>query len=226
MKIQVEQLDMSVSAILEKPRGFKHLLLLAHGAGAGMEHPGMESLARMLYDNKIASLRFNFAYMELGKKAPDRPPKAIAVIKAAYEEARKLAKGKTLLAGGKSFGGRMTSTACSQGHLAEVKGLIFFGFPLHAPGRDSLDRAAHLHEVRQPMLFLQGAKDKLANMELMHELNGQLKKSRMRFFEHADHSFKVPKKSGRTSEEIHQLMSNEIQTWLDKSYRQAKPQLI
>jgi predicted alpha/beta-hydrolase family hydrolase len=220
ISIQVADLG-TVSGILEKPRGATHLLVLAHGAGAGMEHRNMAALAAALHEQKIATLRYNFLYMEAGKKAPDRPPKAMAAVQAAVNTARRASK-LPLLAGGKSFGGRMTSTAASEGMLEGLGGLVFFGWPLHAPGKDGTARAAHLAGVKIPTLFLQGTRDTLARKDLMEEVHSGLKRSRLVFFEGADHSFHVLKRSGRTDEEVMALIAENTRAWLDAGMRGGK----
>lgn len=201
LKINISKEIGSVSALLQLPKSATALLVLSHGAGAGMEHPFMQSLADRLAEQQIATLRFNFAYMENGG-GPDRPKKAHPAIIAAVQKALKYTAGIPLLAGGKSFGGRMTSQVAALGLLPEVKGLVYFGFPLHAPGKAGIERAAHLSEIKQPQLFLQGTRDALAKFDLMQTVCKGLKKAKLVKMEGGDHSFKPLKKSGITPEEM------------------------
>jgi predicted alpha/beta-hydrolase family hydrolase len=164
----------SVSALLMEPRDARACLVLAHGAGAGMTHPFMNAAAQGLAARRIATLRYQFPYMEQGSKRPDNAPLAQATVRAAVAEANKRLHGLPLFAGGKSFGGRMTSQAQAQAPLDAVRGLVFFGFPLHAAGKPSDQRAAHLFQVAVPMLFLQGAKDKLAELTLLEPMLDKL----------------------------------------------------
>jgi len=186
-----------VSAILTKPNKPVALLVLAHGAGAGMKHPFMERIAALFAEENIATLRFNFPYMEKGKKVPDVPAVAMKTVQSAVEKATQLGENLPVFGGGKSFGGRMTSQAAASGMIDSVKGIIFFGFPLHAPGKNSNERAAHLYDVKIPMLFLQGTRDSLADISLMRELCNNLgKKTTLHEVEGGDHSFHVPKQQG------------------------------
>jgi uncharacterized protein len=192
-----------VSAILDRPAGATALLVLAHGAGAGMRHPFMERVAGGLADRGIATLRYQFPYMEAGRKRTDRTATAVATIAAAVERARHEAPELTILAGGKSFGGRMTAHAAAGGRLAGVRGLVFLGFPLHPAGRPSVDRAAILCDVPVPMLFLQGTRDALADLDLLRPVIDRLgDRATLRVIEDADHSFDVRKRSGRTPDEV------------------------
>lgn len=169
------------------------LFVFAHGAGAGMNHPFMLRLAACLADLKIATLRYNFPYMERGGKRPDPPAVAEKAVQKAIEKAAAQFPRLRLLAGGKSFGGRMTSQALSKSPSSLVKGVVFVGFPLHAAGNPGTDRAAHLSEVKMPMLFLQGTRDALADIHLIEKVCAQLPMATLRPFENADHSFKAPK---------------------------------
>lgn len=202
LKIHISEEIGSVSAILILPEDASALLVLSHGAGAGMEHPFMEMLAQQLAIHQVGTLRFNFAYMEKGGGGPDRPPKAHKIIKAAVTKAEKYADGIKLLAGGKSFGGRMTSQAAANGTLNAVKGIVYYGFPLHAPGKPGTDRAAHLSDIPQPQLFLQGTRDKLAEFDLIESVCAQLPKAKLVKMEGGDHSFKTLKRSGVSHEEM------------------------
>src|SRR5215471_833317 len=188
----------SVSALLIRPDNARACFVFAHGAGAGMTHPSMEAVAHGLAARGIATLRYQFPYMEKGGKRPDPPALAQATVRAAVAEAAKACAGLPLIAGGKSFGGRMTSQAQAKAPLDGVKGLAFFGFPLHAAGKPSADRAAHLAEVKIPMLFLQGTRDALADLSLLKPVvKGLGRKAKLHVAEGADHSFHVLKSSGR-----------------------------
>ena len=157
----------SVSGLLDKPKGAKACLVLAHGAGAGMTHRHLQATAEGLTERGIAVLRYNFPYMEKGGKRPDSPPVAEAAVRAAVAEAGKLAKGLPLFAGGRSFGGRMTSGAQAKEPLANVAGLVFFAFPLHLAGKPATERAKHLGDIKVPMLFISGSRDPLAELDLL-----------------------------------------------------------
>lgn len=194
-----------VSALWDKPRDAKALLVLAHGAGAGagMMHKRVAETAEGLTARGIAVLRFNFPYMERGSKRPDNPAIAHAAIRAAVAQGRKLAGDLPLFAGGRSFGGRMTSQAQALDTLPCVKGLIFFAWPLHPSGKPGTDRAEHLSQVKIPMLFLQGTDDRLAETQLLKPIVGSLgKRAKLYLVKNADHSFHVPAKSGRKDPEV------------------------
>jgi len=218
VKISVGDNLRTVSAVLMIPSKARWLMILAHGAAAGMEHPFMAGLARQMAEGKIATLRYQFPYMEEGKKSVDPRPVLIETVRSAVAAAREQAKGLPLLAGGKSLGGRMTSTAASQGVLPGVKGLVFFGFPLHAPGNPGSERAEHLFKVTLPMLFLQGTRDALADLSLMEPLCKKLQKQgrvTLRIIDGADHGFHVPKKSGRTEEEVLKEIGEAVSEWAE-----------
>ncbi|MEM9822693.1 MAG: alpha/beta family hydrolase [Bacteroidota bacterium] len=202
LKIRISKERGSVSAKLLLPEAYQALLVLSHGAGAGMDHHFMEYLAKALGAEGIATLRFNFWYMENGPKPPDRPPLAQAAITAAVEKAKKLDLGVPIFIGGKSFGGRMTSLLAVEGSLDDLQGIIYFGFPLHAPGRTGTERAAHLKDIKLRQLFLQGTRDTLAKIDLIKAVTKALRKGSLRVFEGADHSFKTLKKSGISQEEM------------------------
>ena len=208
LKINISKEIGTVSALLLLPKDATALMVLSHGAGAGMEHTFMEELAQQLAVQKIGTLRFNFAYMEKGG-GPDRPKKAHPAIKAAVQKALNYADGLTLLAGGKSFGGRMTSQVAALGELDHVKGIVYYGFPLHAPGKPGMERAAHLSDIKVPQLFLQGTRDALANLDMMKTVCKKLKKAKLVIMEGGDHSFKMLKKSGVTHEEAIQRLAVE-----------------
>ena len=190
----------AVSALLLRPENAKALYLFAHGAGAGMTHKAMESNAQGLADRGVATLRFQFLYMDRGSKRPDPPKLAHAVVRAAAAEAAKLAPDLPLFAGGRSFGGRMTSQAQAEEPLPIVRGLAFLGFPLHPAGKPGIDRAEHLARVTVPMLFISGDRDALAERHLLEPVVAGLgDRATLHFVEHADHSFKVAARSGRTA---------------------------
>lgn len=193
-------------------------LVLAHGAGAGMAHRSMAAIADGLYERDIATLRYQFPYMERGGKRVDPPPVAHAAVRAATSEARRRAGAVPLFAGGRSFGGRMTSQAQALEPLAGVLGLVFFAFPLHTAGKPSVDRAAHLSAVQVPMLFLQGTKDALAELDLLHRTVADLgPRATLKLFDEADHSFHVPAKSGRRDAEVLAEMLDTVKNWMDRT---------
>jgi predicted alpha/beta-hydrolase family hydrolase len=205
-----------VSGILMRPANATCLYVFAHGAGAGMEHAFMEAAASQLADRGIASFRYNFPYKEAGKRPPNRPPILIKTVRSAVAAAALLAPDLPMFAGGKSMGGRMTSTAASKEVLPGVQGLVFFGFPLHAPGRDSSERGAHLADVGLPMLFLQGTRDKLANLDLLAPLLDEVApEPTLHIVEGADHGFHVLKRSGRTDDEALAEMCDAFRAWVD-----------
>ena len=185
--------------------------VLAHGAGAGMRHPFLESMAQALFDRGVASLRYEFAYMEQRKSRPDSPAVAAARVREAVAHAGAEWPGLPLVAGGKSFGGRMTSTAQSEKPLEGVRGLAFLGFPLHAPGRPSVTRAEHLFQVEVPMLFLQGTRDEFAQLDLITDVCEKLgSRATLHLIDEADHSFKVPKRAGRTPDQVMAELADRI----------------
>lgn len=193
----------SVSALLIRPANARACFVFAHGAGAGMTHSFMEAAAQGLAERGVASLRYQFPYMEKGSRRPDPPAIAQAAVRAAVAEAARRCAGLRLIAGGKSFGGRMTSQAQAAAPLAGVDGLAFFGFPLHPAGKPSDDRAKHLTEIKIPMLFLQGTNDKLAELTLLEPVVRSLGRSAsLHRVEAADHSFHVPARSGRNDREV------------------------
>lgn len=203
-----------VSALLLRPGEASSLYVFGHGAGAGMRHAFMEKAAQALARSGMATLRYQFPYMERGRGAPDRAPVLVDTVRAGVAEARRLAPDLPLFAGGKSMGGRMTSTAASQESLGGVKGLAFFGFPLHAAGRPSAERGAHLADVRLPMLFLQGTRDDLADLSLLEPLLARLEPHpTLHVIEGADHSFHVPKRSGRTDAEVLEEICGRFADW-------------
>src|SRR5689334_3664288 len=192
-----------VSALLAAPPNARACYVLAHGAGAGMTHPFMAAVASGLHARGIATLRYQFPYMEAGKKRPDPPALAHATVRAAVAAAARELPDLPLVAGGKSFGGRMTSQAQAAAPLPGVRGLAFLGFPLHPAGRPSRERAQHLAAVEIPMLFLQGTRDELARLdELEPVVAGLGARATLRRFEDADHSFHVPRRSGRSDAQV------------------------
>jgi predicted alpha/beta-hydrolase family hydrolase len=202
VKIDVEGQG-KVSALWLAPDKPRACLVLAHGAGAGMAHASMTAIAEGLTARDVATLRFQFPYMERGSKRVDSPKVAHASVRSAVSEARRLAGKIPLFAGGKSFGGRMTSQTQVEGPLEGVRGLVFFGFPLHPAGAPSVERAAHLKDVDIPMLFLQGTNDALADVALLRPMIASLgRRAKLKLFTDADHSFHVPKRSGRTNDEV------------------------
>lgn len=205
-----------VSGLLQVPRKARVCYVLAHGAGAGMLHPFMEAIANGLAERGIATLRYQFPYMEQGRKRPDTPKVAQATVRAAFAEASRLLPELALVAGGKSFGGRMTSQTQATSPLPGVRGLVFLGFPLHPAGRPSNDRGDHLLEINVRMLFLQGTRDALANTELVKAVVKRLgKRATLKLFQDADHSFHVPARSGRKDKEVRAEMLDELAAWLD-----------
>lgn len=204
-----------VSALLQIPPAATACYVLAHGAGAGMEHASMTTVAVELAARSIATLRFQFPYMELGSRRPDPPPVCHATVRAAVAEAARRAPTLPLFAGGRSFGGRMTSQAQAIEPLPGVKGLAFLGFPLHAAGKPSAERAEHLREVKIPMLFLQGTRDELAKLDLLQPLIDQLgPRATLKLLQDADHSFHVPARTGRKDPEVRAEMLDALAAWI------------
>ena len=204
-----------VSGLFQQPRDSKYCAVLAPGAGAGMEHPFGSALARELQNLGVATLRYQFPSMERGRKRPDPPALCHAAVRAAVAAARDLASGVPLFAGGKSFGGRMTSQAHAIRPLAGIHGLVFLGFPLHPPQAPSVARAAHLFEIRIPMLFLQGTRDAFASQSgLLTTIKTLGSRASLKLLEGADHSFHVLKKSGRTDADVRAEMLSALMTWL------------
>jgi uncharacterized protein len=205
-----------VSGLLQKPPRARACYVLAHGAGAGMDHPFMDNVARGLASRGIATLRYQFPYIERGSKRPDPPPLAQATVRAAVAEAQRLLPDTTLIAGGKSFGGRMTSQTHAKAPLEGVHGLAFLGFPLHPAGRPSRDRAEHLFDVQIPMLFLQGTRDNLAALDQLEPVCKQLgKRATLKLFADADHSFHVPARTGRKDAQVLDEVLDALAAWLD-----------
>lgn len=205
----------SVSGLLQIPKGATALYVMAHGAGAGMRHRFMETMAAELSGRGIATLRYQFPYMETGQKRPDSPPVLHATVRAAVARAAELSPGLPLFAGGKSMGGRMTSGAAAEAALPGVKGLIFLGFPLHQPGKPSVTRAEHLGAVTVPMLFIQGTRDSLADLDLVRSVTSGLPLATLHVVDTGDHSFAVLKRSGRTGGEVLADLAGRIREWTE-----------
>jgi predicted alpha/beta-hydrolase family hydrolase len=205
----------TVSGLLQVPERASACCVLAHGAGAGMTHGFMTAVADGLAERGVATLRFQFPYMENGSKRPDRPALARAAVRASVAAAVELAQGLPLFAGGKSFGARMTSQAQAEAPLACVRGLVFLGFPLHPANQPSDERAGHLADVRVPMLFVQGTRDALADTGLLLPMVEKLRPgATLKLIEQADHSFHVPVRSGRTDVEIMHQALDGAASWM------------
>ena len=207
--------SVDVSGLLQTPSRPRACYVFAHGAGAGMKHPFMAAMAEGLAACGIATLRYQFPYMERGSKRPDPPQLAHATVRAAVAAASRVLPDLPLIAGGKSFGGRMTSQAQAIAPLPGVRGLAFLGFPLHPAGKPSSERADHLSAVHIPMLFLQGTRDQLATLELIEPLCGSLgQRSTLQLFADADHSFHVPARSGRTDADVREAVLDALSAWI------------
>ena len=207
--------DESVSGLLLRPNAAKALYLFAHGAGAGMTHKAMESNAQGLAERGIATLRFQFPYMEKGSRRPDPPRIAHATVRAAAAGAATLVPELPLFAGGRSFGGRMTSQAQAETPLPGIRGLAFLGFPLHPAGKPGIERAEHLSRVQVPMLFVSGERDALAELGLLRPVVADLgERATLHLVANADHSFKVAAKSGRTAAEAEADALDAVASWM------------
>ena len=205
-----------VSALLVRPAKARWLLVLAHGAGAGMSHPFMEMLAGELAEAGVATLRYQFPYMEERRRVPDAPPVLTATVAAAVRAAAEAAPGLPLLAGGKSMGGRMTSQAAAQRPLDGVRGLVFLGFPLHPPKQPGTKRADHLAKVTVPMLFLQGTRDTFADLKLLRPVCAKLgSRATLHVIETADHSFHMLKSSERKDAEVLRELAETAASWAE-----------
>jgi predicted alpha/beta-hydrolase family hydrolase len=205
-----------VSGLLLVPPRPRALYVLAHGAGAGMKHPFMAAVATELAERGIATLRYQFPYMEQGGRRPDPPKLAHATVRAAVAEGARLLADLTLIAGGKSFGGRMTSQAQATAPLRGVHGLVFLGFPLHPAGQPSAERGKHLFDVQVPMLFLQGTRDALAALDQLQPLCKALgKRATLKLFQDADHSFHVPARTGRKDPQVRSEILDALAEWID-----------
>jgi hypothetical protein len=207
--------DASVSGLLQSPAHPRACYVFAHGAGAGMNHSFMANVAAGLAERGFATLRYQFLYMERGSKRPDPPKLAHAAVRAAVAEAALRLPKLPLIAGGKSFGGRMTSQAQAASPLPSVHGLAFFGFPLHPAGKPSAERAAHLADVQIPMLFLQGTRDALAELDLLKPVCKSLGvRATLKLFADADHSFHVPARTGRKDPQVLGEMLDAFANWM------------
>jgi uncharacterized protein len=207
----------NVSALLILPQDAKALLVLAHGAGAGMRHRFMEDVAQKLADRSLATLRYQFPYMEKGIKRPDSEAVLTATVRAAVAAAKQYADGLSIFAGGKSMGGRMTSLAAAKASLDDVRGLIYFGFPLHAAGKPSANRGDHLFDSTLPMLFLQGSRDALADLTLLKPLCARLgKRSELFVIDGGDHSFHLLKSSGRSDNQVLEETATKVASWISR----------
>jgi uncharacterized protein len=207
--------DERVSGLFLRPQGAKALYVFAHGAAVGMNHPSMASNAEKLAERGIATLRYQFPYMEKRSGRPDPPRVAHAAVRAAVAQAQLLASDLPLFAGGRSFGGRMTSQAQADSPLPGVRGLAFLGFPLHPAGKPSTERADHLERVGIPMLFVSGDRDALAEVDLLRPMVAELgNRATLHLVSHADHSLKVPAKSGRTSAEAEAEALDAMAEWM------------
>ena len=205
-----------VSGLLQTPARARACYVMAHGAGAGMDHPFMVDVARKLALRGVATLRYQFPYMERGARRPDPPQVAQATVRAAVAAALGLLPELPLIAGGKSFGGRMTSQTQAKASLQGVSGLVFLGFPLHPAGRPSQDRAEHLFDVQIPMLFLQGTRDALASLDQLEPLCKKLGRlATLKLFADADHSFHVPVRTGRKDAQVLGDVVDALAAWLD-----------
>jgi uncharacterized protein len=205
-----------VSGLAMTPPGARACFVFAHGAGAGMMHPFMEAMATGLGESGIATLRYQFPYMEKRSRRPDPPALCHATVRAAVDEAARILPGLPLIAGGRSFGGRMSSQAQAKSPLPGVLGLAFLGFPLHPPKQPSDQRAAHLLEVSVPLLFMQGTRDEMAELTLLRELVARLgKRATLRLTDNANHSFAVPARSGRTQAQTIGELVNTLSDWTD-----------
>jgi uncharacterized protein len=214
LRVPLQEGD-DVSGLLVRPAHPRALLVLGHGAGAGMRHPFMADIAGQLGQRNVATLRYQFPYMEAGGRRPDAAPRAMATVRAALALARRIAPELPLFAGGKSFGGRMTSRAAAEAPLDGVVGLVFLGFPLHPAGRPGTERAAHLREVTLPSLFVQGTRDRLADLDLLRPVIGELgERATLHLVEGGDHSFNVPRRSGRTGADVLDEMGQAVAEWV------------
>lgn len=198
----------SITAEYVEPDNMNALFVFAHGAGAGMYHPFMTALSIELATRNMGTLRFNFPFTEQKKKRPDVPAVAHKTIETAIEKAKTIFPSTPIFAGGKSFGGRMTSQYAAKQNVNGVKGLIFVGFPLHPPGKPSIERADHLKSVQLPMLFLQGTRDTLAQWELMEAVTASLSQASVIKIEGADHGFKIPRQNSIP------LLASHIADWV------------
>ena len=205
-----------LDALETRPENARAYLLLAHGAGAGMRHAFLEAAAAALAARGVATLRFQFPWMQRGERRIDPAPVLHAALRAAFAEATRAAGGLPLFAGGKSLGGRMTSQVAAQGGLSAARGIVFLGFPLHLTGKPGIERAAHLREVTQPMLFVQGTRDALADLQSLQPLIDRLgNRATLRLFQDADHAFHVPARTGRKDAGVRREMLDALSAWIE-----------
>ena len=216
LKVRLSETE-TVSAQLCRPDDARGCYVFAHGAGAGMNHPFMVSVSAGLSERGVATLRYQFPFIERGSRRPDVPRVAHATVRAAVATATGLMPDIPLFAGGKSFGGRMTSQAQADSALSEVRGLVFLGFPLHPAGKPSQQRADHLAQVHCPMLFLQGTRDELAETALISNVAAQLgDRATLQLFEDVDHSFHVRARSGRTDQQVLDSVLDAMVAWMTR----------
>lgn len=217
LKFEATRSAGEVSALLLRPDDARRLLVLGHGAGAGMRHHFMEDAARALAARGIATFRYQFPYAEQGSRRIDPQPVLLATVRSAVASARAEAGELPLLAGGKSMGGRMTSLAWAKEPLDGARGIVFFGFPLHNAGKPATARGEHLSSVSAPMLFLQGTRDKLAGLELLRPVIDRVgPRATLHVVEGADHSFDVLKRSGRTSADVLEELAESVAAWAER----------
>jgi len=215
LKFDVPGTEVPCTALLDHGPGASALLVIAHGAGAGMRHQFMEGIVERLVERCIATFRFQFPYWEQGRRRPDPQPLLLEAVRSAIATAHAQVPELPLFAGGKSMGGRMTTLAASEEPLEHVRGIVLFGFPLHRPGPPTIERAKHLSHVGPPLLFLQGTRDTLADLDSMREVVGSLgKQATMHVVEGADHSFHVLKRSGRSDDEVLDDMAAQVEAWV------------
>lgn len=203
----------SVNALIDESSDPKYLVILTHGTGAGMKHVFMEALAKGLAATNAHVMRFNFPYMDAGKKLPGSPKVSQQSILAALEDINKKYWDLPIFLAGKSYGGRMCSHVVAEGSAPQVKGLIYFGFPLHAPGKDGIKRAEHLQNVKIPQLFIQGTNDKLANYDLIKKVVKSQANADLHAIDHADHSFRVPKKQQKPGFNVMDVLVKKANSW-------------
>jgi predicted alpha/beta-hydrolase family hydrolase len=216
-RFQASRSSGEVSALLERPGDARWLLVLGHGAGAGMRHRFMEAISAALASHAIATFRYQFPYMEKRSGRPDPQPVLLGTVRSAVAAAHSAAPDLPLLAGGKSMGGRMTSLASADEPLPNVRGLVFFGFPLHPAGKPGIERAQHLERVALPMLFLQGRRDKLAGLGLLAPVLERIgPRATLHVVEEGDHSFAVPKRSGRSEADVLDDLVRTVASWAEE----------
>ena len=215
IRLQVASQIGSVSGILVRPADARYLLVLGHGAGAGMRHRFMEGMAEALARRDVATLRYQFPYAEAGRGRPDRAPTLVATVRAAVAAGAGNEPDLPLFAGGKSMGGRMTSTAQAETPLPGARGIVFLGFPLHRPGDESDRRADHLRDVRIPMLFVQGTRDRLAELARIRAVSATLDGALLHVVEDADHGFDVLKRTGKSTDQVYDEIAGTIRSWMD-----------